>query len=196
MFALKELATDKPDYTFRLEDGLEIRVRRRRSEDVEPADLLEELQYGAPQGSAAAVRERVPRAELAGGARPEAAREVVGDAAWLAIADLPEQPDTVVGAARYGRVSTDVARLSVVVGASMQGRGIGSRLLNFVLNQARQDGICRIEASFPSSNRAAWHLLNYSPYHVSWDIRGSQVDVTIYLQAKLSDGVERTVISR
>ena len=76
----------------------------------------------------------------------------------------------------------------MVVRDDMQGRGIGSRMLYFLLDQARAAGARKALTSFESSNEAAWQVMQYSPYHMTWQPRGSQVDVVIYLQARASSG--------
>jgi acetyltransferase len=103
---------------------------------------------------------------------------------WLALADLPGQPDSLVASGRFMRCTPDEAEMSVVVRDDMQGQGIGGKMLYFVLDQARAMGISRMISCFASDNEAVWQILSYSPYHVTWQPRGQQVEVVIHLQAR------------
>lgn len=175
---------------FRLSDGSQVTVRRATPEDlpdmidlfehVSPASRLDRVGYhSATVDRAAAVREATEMAEL----------DRRGSVAWLAFVDAPEGSGTPVAGARYIPTATGVADLMVVVRDDMQGRGIGSRLLYYALDQARANGIGEARTSFESSNEAAWQVLQYSPYHVTWQPCGGQVEVMIHLQARAKSSV-------
>jgi acetyltransferase len=89
-----------------------------------------------------------------------------------------------VASGRFMRCTPDEAEMSVVVRDDMQGQGIGGKMLYFVLDQARAMGINRMSSCFASDNEAVWQILSYSPYHVTWQPRGQQVEVVIHLQAR------------
>lgn len=174
-------------YRFKLDDGSEVRVRRETPEDL-PA-MVELFEHVSPQSRlewartvpvgvdhAAAVREATQLAEL----------DRSGSVAWLAFADQPGHPEAVVAGGRYTPSESGIADLTVVVRDDMQGRGIGSRLLFYVLDQARSHGVGEARTSFESKNEAAWNVLQYSPYHVTWQSCGNQVEVLIHLQARTS----------
>jgi GNAT superfamily N-acetyltransferase len=177
-------------YRFKLEDGSEVRVRRETSEDL-PA-MVELFEHVSPQSRldwarnwpvsvdhAAAVREATQLAEL----------DRSGSVAWLAFIDQPDRPGLVVGGGRYTPTASGVAEITVVVRDDMQGKGIGSRLLYYVLDQARSSGIGEARTSFESKNEAAWNVLQYSPYHITWQPCGNQVEVMIHLQARAKVGI-------
>lgn len=172
-------------HRFRTDDGLEIRVRQERPEDGHIlVDLFQNLGPTSRYNRFAKVLGAPDPARVAQEAERLARLEPPHDVAWLAFADLPDQVDTPVAAARYMRRSPEVAELGVVVRDDLQNRGVGSQLLNYVLQQAKADGICEIVGTFQSNNHAIWRLLSYSPFHVTWHMEGPQVDVVIHLQPR------------
>lgn len=178
-------------HRFQTDDGLEIRVRQERPEDGHIlVDLFQNLGPTSRYNRFAKVLGAPDSARVAQEAERLVRLEPPHDVAWLAFADLPDQADTPVAAARYMRRSPEVAELGVVVRDDLQNRGVGSQLLNFVLQQAKADGICDIVGTFQSNNRAIWRLLSYSPFHVTWQMEGPQVDVVIHLQPRT--GAEST----
>ncbi|MER2600698.1 MAG: GNAT family N-acetyltransferase [Caldilineales bacterium] len=168
---------------FKLANGLEIRLRPKTANDL--VKLVGLLEHGSPEKRFAPASLTV--ANLADAAQQEALRLIdlaPGEGSvWLAFADLPERSDCLVASGRFLRCNLDEAELSVVVRDDMQGQGIGSKVLYYVLEQARAAGIKRMSACFSSDNEAVWQILSYSPYHVTWQPRGKQVDVTIHLLA-------------
>ena len=59
-------------------------------------------------------------------------------------------------------------------------------MVSRLLDQARAEGIGEARTSFESGNEAAWQVLQYSPYHITWQPCGKQVEVMIHLQARTS----------
>lgn len=103
------------------------------------------------------------------------------DMAWLAFADLPDQPPVPVGGVRYDRTKPGEAELAVEVRDDMQQRGIGTALLRFACSHAQQEGLQRLTATFRSENRGIWALLKRSPFPVSWKLDGPEVNAVIDL---------------
>lgn len=64
-----------------------------------------------------------------------------------------------IGVARYVRTGPDVAEPAMVVLDDWQGRGAGSRLLDALVERAREEGIRRFEAPVLAYNADAIHLL-------------------------------------
>jgi len=170
--------------TFTLNNGLELRVRPKTTADM--TRIAELLQQGSPE----------KRFERVGpdlhGPVEEALTEAIRlielspseGCVWLAFADLPGQPESLVASGRFMRCSPDEGEMSVVVRDDMQGQGIGTKMLYFVLDQARAMGVKRMTSCFASDNEAVWQILSYSPYHITWQPRGKQVEVVIHLQAQ------------
>lgn len=101
--------------------------------------------------------------------------------AWLAFADLPEQPDAPVAGARCALLGPERAELALSVRDDMQRQGIGSAMLKYVLEQARARGIREMVAIFRADNRGVWELLKHSPYPVSRELRGIETEAVIHL---------------
>lgn len=170
--------------TWRLANGLELRVRPQKADDL--ARMAELFEHVNPDKRLARINTSLP------GVANEALREATrlaelgpGDGCvWLAFADLPGQPDSLVASGRFLRCSPEEAEMSIVVRDDMQGQGIGSKLLYFVLEQARAMGVQRMYSYFANDNEAVWQIFNYSPYHITWQPRGKQVEVVTHLQAR------------
>ncbi len=101
--------------------------------------------------------------------------------AWLAFADLPEQPNAPVGGVRYVMTSADSAELAISVRDDLQRRGIGSALLKFACQQARQQGLHTLTAVFRSENKAIWSLVRHSPFPATTVINGPEISLRIDL---------------
>ncbi|HNS03381.1 MAG TPA: GNAT family N-acetyltransferase [Anaerolineae bacterium] len=106
------------------------------------------------------------------------------DMAWLAFADLPDQPDAPVAGVRYIRTQPGEAELAVSVRDDMQRLGIGSALLQLACTHAQEEGLQRLTAAFRSENRGIWALLRRSPYPVTWELDGAEVHAVIDLTAQ------------
>jgi RimJ/RimL family protein N-acetyltransferase len=177
---------DVDEYRFQTAGGLAVRVRSERPEDA--VHLVRLFSGLSPDSRFLRFSKALqdPSPELV---RREAERlaglEPPVDFAWLAFADLPGAPDEPVAGARYVRMQDDPtsAEVAISVRDDVQRQGIGSTLLGFMAEHARQHGMRRLVATFRSENRAVWALLRRSPYRVIWDVDGSEVRAAIDLTA-------------
>lgn len=67
--------------------------------------------------------------------------------------------NTLVGVARYVRVSDDTADMAIVVGDAWQGQGLGRRLSRELATRAATNGIERFAGSMLADNGAALRIL-------------------------------------
>lgn len=162
------------EYQFVADDGLEIQVER--VEDVNHPQVKDLVDSLTAQGRASWEQHLAVPDVIAGGS--------LCSATWLALAHLPGGQDTPVAVGRYEQVEPGRATLMVAVRENVQRKGIGSRLFHFLLEQARAAGIRRVVSKFDASDEAVWQLLHYSPYHLTWQPCGREVEVTIYLQPR------------
>ena len=180
-------ANDDTTYRFRDHDGLEIRVRPETPADAAYlVDLFGHLGPTSRYLRFSKVMDDPDPARVRAEAERLAQLGPPRDMAWLAFADRPDRASVPVAGGRYTPSESGPVELSVVVRDDMQRQGIGSRLLYFVLDQARADGVGEARTSFESGNEAAWHVLQYSPYHITWQPCGKQIEVMIHLQARTS----------
>jgi len=173
-------------YSFRADNGLEVRVRRECPEDA--PYLVDIFEHMSPDSRYQRFRETLVQPDPQLMWREAQHMAQLGEpegAAWIAFADLPDRPDAPIGGARYVMVEDGVAELGVAVRDDLQHLGIGSHLLVYVLDQAKAAGLEKVVATFQSNNRAVWQMLQYSPYHVTWDTRGMHTDVVIHLQPRI-----------
>lgn len=171
-------------FRFRTASGLEVRVRPEGPEDAE--HLVHLFNNLSPESRFLRFSKALqqPSPELVQREAERLARlEPPADVAWLAFADLPGAPNEPVAAARYVRLPNDptTAEAAISVRDDLQRQGIGSRLLTFMAEHARQHGVQRLVALFRAENRAVWALLRRSPYPVHWHVDGAQVEAVIDL---------------
>lgn len=176
---------DNPEgFRFRTAAGLEVWVRPERPEDG--PHLVRLFQALSPESRFLRFSKSLaePAPELVEQEAQRLARlQPPDDVAWLAFADLPGAPSEPVAAARYVRLPGDptTAEAAISVRDDLQRQGIGSYLLKFMAEHARQHGVRRLVAVFRPENRAVWALLRRSPYPVHWEVDAGQVEAIIDL---------------
>lgn len=185
-------------HRFSTDQGLEVRVYRLHPED---ADLLIGLfEHMSPQSRYLRFNEFLdhPDADYVR-RRAEALAEVdprLG-AAWVALADLPGEPNAPVAGARFVRSGKrGVAEVSVAVRDDMQHQGIGSHLLVFAAKRAKESGIHTLAASFHTSNRAIWALLAGAPFQVKTEIRGPETDALVDLDSATLEEIHEVLLAQ
>ncbi|MEZ4516526.1 MAG: GNAT family N-acetyltransferase [Chloroflexota bacterium] len=101
----------------------------------------------------------------------------------LAFADLPEIENTPVGGVRYIRTNSEEAELAVSVTDEFQGLGIGTQLVQIIIEEARKEGIKRLIGVLQVDNAPIWGLMRKLDdfYEVSRVQDGTTTYVTIHL---------------
>ena len=169
-----------PAYAFETRDGQQVRVFS--ADTTDEARLRDLIDRATPESRLTAGQNQ-PAAASA-----EVAAGLLDGYTWIALMEGDPDDADPVAVARYSQICEGEVTVSVVVRDDMQGRGIGSRMLYFLLDQARAAGARKAVTSFESTNEAAWQVMQYSPYHMTWQQRGTQIDMVIYLQARASVG--------
>ena len=101
--------------------------------------------------------------------------------ALVALASAPGEPD-IVGVARFIRVNDGVAECAIAVADDWQGRGVGTELLDRLVERARDEQIDRFTALVLAENAEAMRLLERLGDTVQRRV-GSQVELEIELPA-------------
>lgn len=99
----------------------------------------------------------------------------------LAFADLPEIENTPIGGVRYVLSAPEEAELAVSVIDEFQGLGIGTHLVELLVENARTAGIKRLTGIVQNDNAGIWGIMRKLPYEVSREQDGSSTTLTIHL---------------
>jgi RimJ/RimL family protein N-acetyltransferase len=91
-----------------------------------------------------------------------------------------DNADNVVGVARFVRVKGEIAECAVVVADDWQGRGVGTELLDRLVDRAREEDVERFTALVLAENAEALRLLERLGDTVQRRV-GSQVELDIEL---------------
>lgn len=174
--------------TIETHTGLALRVRREQRDDGPVlVDLFSRLSPSSRFLRFSKVMDNPDPQRVQQEAERLARLEPPLDVAWLAFAGPPEHDQGPLAGVRYVRTEPDEAELAIVVRDDMQRQGIGSALLQFVCQQAQQDGIQRLTATFRSENKAVWSLLKRSPFPVTWEVDGPEITAAVDLTGQNSD---------
>jgi GNAT superfamily N-acetyltransferase len=139
-----------------LKDGSQATIR-----PIQPDDKAE-LEAGLHRLSETSVHKRFL------GPKPRFSRaelryltEVDGHDHVAFVAEMPEYSGLIVAVARYVRLvdEPDIADVAVVVADPLQGRGLGSALVDELAHEAVRQGITQFSATMLSENRAAYRLM-------------------------------------
>lgn len=170
-------------FTFQTKDGMDVNVRPMQPEDTgHLVDIFENMglesrytrfNLAMPIPNPEAVKREA--AEMADFERPE-------NDGWLAFADLPGKPDTPVAGIRYVYTGPGEAELALSVRDDMQNKGIGTALVAFLFEQAKQAGITRLIGVAQRNNRPLTEILKKSPYPIERIPDGSYVHLIVSLE--------------
>lgn len=149
--------------TFEMRNGLAVRVRPLTPEDT--AYLVNIFEHMSADSRYSRFHqplenispERVWR-------EAEAITHMSEQVGFIAFADLPDQLNVPVGAARYVLVGDKVGEAAVSVRDDMQGQGIGSQLMSLLAEEARLRGLHKLQATIQTSNKAIIRVLNRLSY--------------------------------
>lgn len=177
------MSDSKRTHRFRAENGLLVRVRPLRADDAERLiDLFEHLgpesryrRFNIPltdPDPELVLREAQAMADL----------DPDRGCGWLALADLPDQPDACIAGVRSIRTDGDVAEVSLAVRDDLQGIGIGTELLRFVAQEAYRTGIRKLVGYVQSDNRPLWLSLRQLGAPLEREFQGAETYVEVDLE--------------
>ena len=99
-----------------------------------------------------------------------------------AVVAIDEDSGDLVGVARFVRTAPEVAEPAITVADDWQGRGVGSRLLDALVERARAEGVLRFEAPVLATNDEAIRVLERLG-DTTIRSSGREVELTIELPA-------------
>ena len=169
--------------TFPAKDGTGIRVRRIGPQDVE--NLIDLFDHMGPESRYRRFHRSLENPPV-DQVRAEAARIANADPAeqmgLIAFADLPDEPAAPIGVARYVRTGPKTAEIAMSIRDDCQSQGIGTRLLQLLVEEARADGLETLTGDILNENEAIWVVIKRLPYAVVRRPEGSfsavEVDLT------------------
>jgi RimJ/RimL family protein N-acetyltransferase len=169
-------------HVFETKDGLPVRVRALQPEDIDHLiDIFENMgqesrysRFNIPMAEPDPELVRQEAAEMVDFERPHSD-------GWLAFADLPGKPDTPVAGVRYVHTGEGEAEVAISVRDDMQNKGIGTALLSFLFEKAKEAGITKLVALAQRNNRPLWKILDKSKFPARRTPDGSSV----YLEVEL-----------
>ncbi len=164
--------------TFHTTDGQTITVRR-----ILPADI-NQLVYIFRNLSEESVyqRFREPATNLSPMRVLEEARSLAENSylrgkGFIAYADLPGRPGAPIAGVRYVRTGKTSAEVAVTVIDAFQKKGVGSRLIELIFEEARRDGIRTLTANVSATNSAVLRMLNNNNYPQKRERFGSEIAI-------------------
>jgi RimJ/RimL family protein N-acetyltransferase len=111
--------------------------------------------------------------------------EIDGDAHVALVATPVDDPDRIIGVARFVRLAEDplAAEFAIVVGDPWQGEGLGKKLLLRLTDAARGHGIQRLRATMLADNGPAHRLVHGVSPQASLRISGTIHEIDLDLAA-------------
>jgi GNAT superfamily N-acetyltransferase len=176
---------EKSGYRFQSKTGLEVWVRKVQSDDA--PSLVNLFEHMSPRSRFLRFQrplENPDPQKVLEGAEAIVQMDPSRGTAWLAFADLPGEPGTLVAIAQFVRVPPDEAEAAVSVRDDLHGTGIGTHLLGFVAQHARAAGVNRLHALVQSENLQALGMIQHSPFPVTWTPQGTYTYVEAQLRAR------------
>lgn len=181
-------------YHFETRDGLAVRVRRMTNEDtVHLVDIFDHMSPDSRYHRFHQPTEHLEKQFVWNEAQHMA--DLHNARGLLAFADLPGHPDTVIGGARYVWTGDGRAETAVSIRDDVQRRGIGTRLLQFITEEARLAGVTTLIATIQNDNRAIWRTLKHLPHPLKRMQDGVtseiEIDLTTFLPPSDSDASQK-----
>ncbi|HRN69449.1 MAG TPA: GNAT family protein [Promineifilum sp.] len=99
----------------------------------------------------------------------------------VAFVDLPDRDHTPVGSARFVRFSPQQAEIAVSVRDDLQHMGIGTHLLQLLIETASEQGIEQLVGIARNSNEPMWAMLKKLGYRLERQSEGSYSQIVLHI---------------
>lgn len=167
---------------FEAKDGQEIRVRRLTSEDaLHLVDIFENMSSDSRYNRFHQTADHFHPERIQMEAEKIAHIPPEQQGGMIAFADLPDRRNAPISAARYVCLGDGVAEAAVSVRDDMQGKGIGTKLLELIAEDARERGVRLLTANVLNSNKSIFTILMKLPYRVNCKPEGAYTVMEIVL---------------
>ena len=179
---LETVETDTWLATITAKNGTAVRVRLIRPDDVQ--NLITIFEHMGPESRYQRFHRNL---EHPSEAQVLAEAERIAQAApdrqegLIAFADLPGEPAAPVAGARYVVLEPGMAEVAMSVRDDCHGLGIGTRLLQLIVERAREAGLRCLTGEILNDNEAVWIVLKRLPYRVTRRPQGLYSTVEIDL---------------
>ena len=168
--------------TFPTKTGITVRVRYLEPEDVPLlVDIFEHMGDESRYRRFNQPLERVTTERVWTEAENIAQAVMTNSRGLIAFADLADQPNAPVAAARYVLIGNDEAEVALSVRDDMQGQGIGKRMFQLLIEEARRAGLQRLVGSVQNENAAVWGLLRHVNLPIEHIPDGAVTEIVIQL---------------
>jgi acetyltransferase len=182
---------DEMVYMFHAKDGTMIGVRHMRFDDaIYLFDLFENMSSNSRYQRFHQAADHLRPSHIWREAEAIAHIKMPKQNGLIAFADLPGQANAPVGAARYICMGDGRADTAVSIRDDMQNKGIGTKLLDLLAEEARQNGIQQLVADVLNSNKGIVRVLQKLPYEITRHPEGAYSTLVIHLD-RLKEGRRR-----
>lgn len=113
---------------------------------------------------------------------------------FIVFADLPEKSNVAVAAIRYVCTGDGEAETAISVIDAMQRQGIGTQLMEMLVDLAQQKGVSVLTAEIRNDNEGIWKILYRLPYDIERRRDGPYSQVKLNLTRRKQDGTEDKMV--
>ena len=168
--------------TIEAKDGTAVRVRLVGPHDID--NIITIFDQMGPESRYQRFHRNLedpPRNQVIAEAERIACAEPDSQQGLIGIADLPGEANAPIGVARYVVLEPGVAEIAMSVRDDCHGLGVGTRLLQLLVELARESGMRRLTGDILNENEAVWVVLKRLPYRVTRQPQGlySTIDVDL-----------------
>ena len=189
--------TEDMFYTFHAKDGTLIGVRHIRFDDaIYLFDLFENMSSRSRYQRFHQAADHLRPSHIWREAEAIAQMDMPLQDGLIAFADLPDQANVPVGAARYVCMGDGMADTAVSIRDDMQRKGIGTILLRLLAEEAQENGVRNLLADVLNNNQGIMGVLKKLPYELTRKPEGAYSTIVVHLdKLKKSPEPQEMVLS-
>jgi acetyltransferase len=171
--------------TFCSKSGVEVWVRHIEPEDAPfLIDLFDHMGEESRYRRFNQPLETVTAERVQTEAQSIAQAVAINSLGLIVFTDLPGQRNAPVAAARYVLLNASEAEVALSVRDDMQNQGIGTRLLQLLIAEAKAAGLQRLVGIVQNDNEAVWGMLRHIAEPVDHILEGTSTAIVFHLQVR------------